>query len=166
MRYCSNCGSEIPHGSRFCPQCGTPIPPEDRDIFTEFNTDDTTNQFSSEDIRQNKGFAVLSYIGLLVLIPIFGASRSPFARFHANQGVVLLIFNVAYSIARAIAMGIMRALLYHEYFIPGKIIFHITNGATGLVQVLFVVWMVIGIVNAAKGRARELPIIGRIHILK
>ena len=89
MRYCSNCGSEIPHGSRFCPQCGTPIPPEDRDIFTEFYTDDTTNQFSSEDIRQNKGFAVLSYIGLLVLIPIFGASRSPFARFHANQGVVL-----------------------------------------------------------------------------
>ena len=109
---------------------------------------------------------MLSYIGLLVLIPIFGASRSPFARFHANQGVVLLIFNVAYSIARAITMGIMRALLYHEYFISGKIIFHIANGATGLVQVLFVVWMVIGIVNAAKGRARELPIIGRIRILK
>lgn len=167
MRYCSKCGSEIPQGSRFCPQCGQPVPPEEKSVFTDFNnTEDTTGQFHPEDIRRNKGFAVLSYIGLLVLIPIFAASRSPFARYHANQGLVLFIFNAAYSIARAIVMGILRAILCHEFFWPGNVAFGIINAATGLVHILFLIWMIIGIVNAAGGKAKELPIIGKIRILK
>ncbi|MDD5952905.1 MAG: zinc-ribbon domain-containing protein [Oscillospiraceae bacterium] len=172
MRYCTKCGTQMTDEDRFCPNCGTKVPPETTgDDFVSHvrdlnDTDDTTNQFSPQDIQQNKGFAVLSYIGLLVLIPIFGASHSRFARYHANQGLVLLIFSAAYSIARAIVMGILRAILCHDLFWPGSVVYSIINGATGLVHILFLILMIIGIVNAAKGRAKELPVIGRIHLLK
>ena len=39
----------------------------------------------------NKVMAILSYFGILVLIPIFAAKDDAFARYHANQGLVLLI---------------------------------------------------------------------------
>ena len=51
-----------------------------------FNTPDTTASYAAADVQNNKVMAVLSYIGILVLIPILAAKESPFARFHANQG--------------------------------------------------------------------------------
>ena len=58
------------------------------------NTNDFTEEFEQEDIQNNKTMAILAYIGILVLIPIFAAKESKFARFHANQGLVLLIIMV------------------------------------------------------------------------
>lgn len=50
------------------------------------NTSDMTSQFDPRDIQNNKVMAILAYFGILVLIPIFAAKESKFARFHANQG--------------------------------------------------------------------------------
>jgi len=36
----------------------------------------------------------------------------------------------------------------------------------GLVNLVFLVMLVLGIVNAANGRAKELPVIGKFKILK
>ena len=44
-----------------------------------------------QDVQANKVMAILAYFGILVLIPLFAAKESPFARFHANQGLILLI---------------------------------------------------------------------------
>src|SRR5689334_12413568 len=46
------------------------------------------------DIEQNKVYAVLAYIGLLFLVPLFAAPNSKFARYHTNQGIVLFIAAV------------------------------------------------------------------------
>lgn len=51
------------------------------------NTPDTTASYSQQDIDQNKIMGILSYFGILVLIPIFAAKESPFARFHANRAL-------------------------------------------------------------------------------
>jgi len=29
MRYCKNCGNELPEEAKFCPRCGTPVPAEE-----------------------------------------------------------------------------------------------------------------------------------------
>ena len=50
--------------------------------------------FNTEDVEQNKVFGILSYIGILVLVPILAAKDSQYARFHANQGLVLFITDV------------------------------------------------------------------------
>jgi len=134
--------------------------PEQKKDFAEKvaslnDTADTTSEFDPADIDGNKVMAVLSYLGLLVLVPILAAKDSKFARFHANQGIVLFIAEVAYSIAYGIVSSILNAI--HLGFISSLL---------SIVSVLFTVLAIIGIVNAVKGKAKELPIIGKFRILK
>ncbi len=106
---------------------------------------DKTAEFDPNDIAANKTNAVLAYIGILVLVPLLSAKQSPFAQFHANQGVVLWI------------AGMISAILC---FIPVIGII----GYAGAVAVI--VFSVLGIVNSASGTAKELPIISSINIVK
>ena len=93
--------------------------------------------------------AVLAYFGPLVLIPIFAAPKSKFARFHANQGLILLIFNVICTILSRI--DVLPLFIYPVLSCFSLFLF-----------VLFI----IGIVNVAKGKFKKLPVIGNIAILK
>ena len=114
--------------------------------------------FNTEDVKQNKVFGILSYIGILVLVPIFAAKDSQYAKFHANQGPVFFIFGIALNIiARVISISVS--------FIPlvSVMVNALVSGAVGLVCLVF---MIIGIVNACSGEAKKLPIIGNITLLK
>lgn len=103
-----------------------------------------------KDAQDNKIMGILAYLGILVLVPILAAKESPFARFHANQGLLLLIANVAFSIIYYILMFISLTV--------GMIF--------GILSIGILVLIIIGIINAAKGEMKELPIIGKYRILK
>ena len=125
-----------------------------KESFNNFNnTPDTTAEFDQQDIEQNKVMGILAYIGILVLVPIFAAKNSKFARFHANQGLVLAIAEVALGII----LGILGGIPYIGW------LFRIISSLFELVCVLFAV---LGIINAANGKAKELPIVGKFRILK
>jgi uncharacterized membrane protein len=47
--------------------------------------------FDQKDVEENKLVAALSYLGLLFLVPLLVKKDSPFAQFHAKQGLVLCI---------------------------------------------------------------------------
>lgn len=49
-------------------------------------------------IKEGKIFAVLAYIGILCLIPLLVKKENKFAFFHAKQGLVLFIAEVALGI--------------------------------------------------------------------
>ena len=115
-------------------------------------TPDYTSSFDPADVQNNKVMGVLSYLGILVLIPLLAARNSPFARFHCNQGIVLALAEVL----AGIVLGIGRSL---------PLIGWIFRLLGGLASILWIVLAVIGIVNAVNGRAKELPIIGGIKIL-
>ncbi len=100
----------------------------------------------------DKVYGILAYIGILVLVPIF-AGQSEFARFHANQGLVLFLSEIVLGVAS----GIVAAL---------PVVGFIGGLVGGLVSLLAFIFMIIGIINAAQGQMRELPIIGTIRILK
>ena len=103
----------------------------------------------NSDVESNKVFAILAYIGILVLVPIFAAPNSKFAKFHANQGLVLFIAEVIL-LAIAWTLGglwIIRLLV-------------------NVARILCLVLAILGIVAAAQGEEKELPVIGSIHILK
>ena len=168
MAYCEKCGAQLNEGTKFCPTCGAAVqagPSVGNTQNADFgatlqnmnNTEDTTQQFDPADIQQNKTMAVLSYLGILVLVPLLAAKDSKFARYHANQGLVLLITEVLLTIVVRVAGAILLAISWHLSFLVGLI---------NLVWILPFVLMILGIVNAANGRAKQLPLIGSITLLK
>ena len=174
MLLCEKCGTKVDEGTKFCPSCGNPM--EDpaleqqaqtqqntaqTDFSAKFanlnNTTDTTAEFDQADITNNKAMGILAYLGPLVFIPMFAAKGSKFARFHANQGLTLFIACGAWSIVYSILNWIILAISWRLYFISSII---------GLCSLVFLVLAVLGIVNAANGRAKELPVIGKFKFLK
>ncbi len=126
--------------------------------FAQFNnTADSTAGFDPQDIEQHKGMSVLAYFGPLVLIPMLAARDSAFARYHSNQGLLLCIASIIYGIAYSILSAVILAISWHLYFVVSLI---------GLVGFVFAVLAVIGIINAVNGKAKELPVIGKYHLLK
>lgn len=156
MAFCPKCGKEVADDAVFCAGCGANLAggaqnAQQGESVQEkakelLNTPDTTNQFDPTDINDNKVLAVLSYIGILVLVPLIAAPNSRYARFHANQGLTLWITSLILSAVTVIP-------------ILGWII-----GVVG--NIIAFVLMIIGIVNAVQGRAKQLPIIGKFTILK
>jgi uncharacterized membrane protein len=101
---------------------------------------------NQSDAEKNKGVAILAYI--IFFIPLLAAKESPFAMYHANQGLVLFL--------AAVALNILGGMIP---FIGWFLILPIGN-------LLILVLAIIGIMNAAKGATKPLPIIGGISILK
>lgn len=95
----------------------------------------------------DKLFGILSYLGILWLVGLL-AGKTEFAKFHANQGLVLFIADI-------IVVGIAAVIPFVGWFIIGPV---------GGIAVF--VFMIMGIVNAAQGQMKPLPIIGKIQILK
>ena len=145
MAFCGNCNTQVQDGTPACPSCGAPIGVN------------AQPQVGGSDVETNKLYAILAYLGFLVLVPILAAPKSPFARFHANQGLVLFIAEVVYGIVYSILAVILA-------FIP--IIGWLLIMVLGLLFIAFPVFAILGIINAVGGKAQELPIIGKIRILK
>ena len=108
-----------------------------------------------KDAEDNKIMGILAYLGILFLVPYLAAKESPFARFHANQGCVLFIVEIAFYIVMTILGIILPFGLY--------IIISLFNFVCGIG---FLVLVILGIINAIKGEMKELPIIGKYTILK
>ena len=128
------------------------------------NTTDHTSDFSKTDIEANKGPALLSYFGLLVLIPIFAAKHSPYARYHANQGLVLFVGMLVWAVIDGAVTALLRALLGNALGLWGM--YSLCGTALNIIYAGFSILAVIGIINVLNERAKELPIIGKYKILK
>ena len=164
MAFCNKCGKEIPVGANNCPNCGAPAGNAQQNaqnaqnaqdfVNNIMNTTDTTSQFDPQDINDNKGMSVLAYIGFLFLVPLLACPNSRFARYHTNQGLVLFLLELA--------IGVVTSIFT---FIP--VIGPIIGGLLSAVGGIFtLVLMILGIINAAQGQAKELPLIGKFTLLK
>jgi len=182
MKFCGKCGAQLEDNVKFCASCGTAVeapaaqqnqtqqnqaqqsqPAGDpNDLSAKFaalnNTADTTAEFDKADIEQNKVMGILAYLSWLVLIPIFAAKGSKFARFHANQGLVLAITEIVWWVVTSILSTVLYAISWTLGSLLGTLL--------GLVNLVFFVFVILGIINAANGKAKELPIIGKFKILK
>lgn len=113
---------------------------------------DYTNQFDTQDVADNKVISVLAYIPLLFWLPLVTGTKSRFGRFHANQGLILLLLYLVFVVANAII-----GLIFGWIPIVGGII----SGLVSLVLwALELALMIYGMVNTGNGRAKQLPIVG------
>lgn len=151
MTHCTNCGVQMGGNVGFCPNCGTAANTS-ASVLPEAN-----------DAKNNKVMAVLAYLGVLVLVPIFAAKESRFARYHANQGLVLLLAEIAYGVVASILSSIFTALLFSS---GAWGVWTLLNALLGLIWLVFLVLSIIGIVAAVNGACKPLPVIGKITLLK
>lgn len=105
------------------------------------------------DVNDHKLFAILGYIlPFLFFIPMVNDSskNNPFARFHANQQLILLVIGVGFYILSNVFYMTLGAL--------SLILFPIAN-------IAMLVLVVLGIINAAQGEMKELPLVGHFKLL-
>lgn len=92
-----------------------------------------TETTEEKDVRENKVWALLSYLGVLAIVPLIGKTDSPFAQFHAKQGIVILIG-------------------WALTWLPFGFVFGIAA----------IVLSVLGLINVAKGEKGKLPFVGEL----
>ncbi len=54
----------------------------------------TQKTTKTADVEENKQVAALSYVWVLVLVPLLTKRDSEFAQFHAKQGLILFIIEI------------------------------------------------------------------------
>ena len=106
---------------------------------------ETKELYTTDDIEKNKTMAGLAY--LLFFLPLIACPDSKYAKFHANQGLILLLVAIAGNVVLGFIplLGWMLAPLW------------------GLAILVLVV---LGFLNGFGGRAVELPVIGGFTILR
>ena len=109
----------------------------------KFYSDDLNDE-AREEVEKNKIFAMLAY--LLFFLPLIACPSSSFGRYHANQGLIVLICCVILSIVQIIPF-------------VGQIVF-LGGGICMIVLILM------GIGNAAQGKMVPLPVIGQFHLIR
>jgi uncharacterized membrane protein len=108
---------------------------------------------SSDGVSDHKLFGILGYIlPFLFFIPMINDSskNNPFARFHANQQLILLVIGVG------------------VYLLSN--VFYMTLGALSLVvmpiiNIAMLVLVIMGIINVVQGEMKELPVVGHFNLL-
>ncbi|MFP4498941.1 MAG: DUF4870 domain-containing protein [Vulcanimicrobiota bacterium] len=107
-----------------------------------YSAPEATSTEPASSIQENKVVTMLSYVGLLVLIPLLTkAKESAFVKYHVKQGLVLLIAGLA--------IGIVS-------FIP--FIGWIVGFAT---TIAVIVLAIMGILNVSNEQMKPLPMIGQ-----
>lgn len=159
MAFCRKCGAQLNDGAKFCPSCGAPTGSEQAQQQTYQQPQQQAYAPVQSDAQQNKVMGILAYLSWLVIVPWIAAKESPFARYHTNQGLVLAIVEIAWWILSAILTAIATA----AYSLGFLAVIGVISWILGIV---FLVFSILGIVNAAKGEMKPLPIIGGIKILK
>ena len=98
------------------------------------------------DVQANKGMAIVAY--LLFFVPLITGAhkKSPYVKFHTNQGTILFLFNLALNIVLNILGGFL-------------------GGIIGLLGLVMLVLVIIGIMNAAQGKMTPLPVIGNLFTI-
>lgn len=86
----------------------------------------------------DKLFGILSYLGILWLVGLL-AGKTEFSKFHANQGFVLWLAGIICAAVPFVGWAC---------------------------EIVVFVFMIMGIVNVCNGEMKELPLIGKLHILK
>jgi uncharacterized membrane protein len=130
----------------FTPPPPTGLPPAAASIASE-----------QADIDQNRVFAVLAYIGLLFIVPLLAAPKSRFARYHTNQGIVLFLASLA-------AYGVVGFAMIVTAVIP--FLGCLSAPLMIAIPVASFVFTILGIINAASGQFKPLPLIGHYELMK
>ena len=91
-------------------------------------------------VNEGKLYAMVAYLWILCLVPLFFKKDNQFALFHGKQGLVLFIGELAISV-----IGVVPFLGWLCFFV-GTLVFGVLS--------------LVGIVNALIGNYWKMPVVG------
>lgn len=114
------------------------------------------SQGSRSDAEKNKTMAIIGYIfSFLFFIPLISedSKNSLFAKFHANQQLILLIYwvgggTIVFILSIILALTIILPLLLWFAF-----------------SVCGIILIILGAINASNGEMKPLPLIGGFKLI-
>ena len=108
---------------------------------------------TTDDIDKSRAFAILAYFWILFLVALIAAPQSKFAKYHANQDLILFIATII----GAVGCKILGYFPFINFLL------------LVIVPVFWGGWLVLavlGVVNAAGGQCKPLPLIGHYQLIK
>ena len=102
--------------------------------------------FEPKDVEDNKILAAISYLGILVLIPLLMKKESKFVKEHAKQGLVLFIAGIVLWIVEAI-------------FVRIPVLGLIISILIWIIWVAIAIVSIIGLVYALQGKFWKIPLV-------
>ncbi len=128
------------------------------------STRDYTSNYAAEDIEQNKVVSALTYFGITFWLPFVVCPESRFGRFHANQSLIALIFYVVVGIVGAVLSLCLR-LVFGVLFMGG--IGVLLGALIGIIlNLVSLAVFLFGLLSTLSGKAKEIPIIGKLRLIK
>lgn len=175
MKNCPNCNAQLPDDAVFCTNCGNnlgaapvqpPMPQQPQPQQPPYqqpapapapapapNPFDHTDEFSEEEVHDNKIFALsvyaLSFIGIIIALLAKSSDNSQYLRFHIKQQLMILIGQVM--------VAFITALLSWTCVV--------TVAGLGLMAFLWVV-EIICFINVCRNKSIEPLLIRRLGFLK
>ncbi|OGM97342.1 MAG: hypothetical protein A2735_03160 [Candidatus Yanofskybacteria bacterium RIFCSPHIGHO2_01_FULL_41_21] len=96
---------------------------------------------NSSGLDNNTVMGILSYLGILVIIPFLMAKNVPFVKFHIKQGVVLAVIEIV--------LWVVSGMLWQLFAI------------VGILELALLILSIIGIINVVQKKEKELPVVGQ-----
>lgn len=171
MAFCGKCGTQVNDGTKFCPSCGATIEApaqqqaqqQAQPNYQQQTAQPVQQLDPAQDAQQNKTMAVLAYIIFFIPLVTGDHKKSPFVKYHTNQGTVLFLGMVAFGIVQMILNAILFSMLFS---VASWGAWSVITTILGLLWFVPAIFCILGIVHAVKGEMKPLPLIGKIKIIK
>lgn len=189
---CPNCSKVVKKDDMFCRSCGEALQEESKkkekkkstgvnqdEIFNKIgdnlekilDTEDTSKDYTKKDVNDNKGLAFISYFGPLALIPYFYNKGSKYVKYHAIQGMNLLVLWIGYFIFANILYLVKVTKTCTDYF-PGlftsctKVTPWWIKLPVDIIGLTLFAISIIGAFYALTGVAKKLPLVDKVNVFK
>ena len=117
--------------------------------------------FTESDVDTNKYIAALSYLGILLIIPLLRAGTSNFCKAHSKQGAAVLLYSIIISLLTLMAVFGLR-ILFLAFFEFSCNIFYIIAAVIGILMlILLLIPVFSGTISAFSGEYRSVPFVGK-----
>lgn len=115
---------------------------------------DDSSKYSKDEIESGRSLSILCYLGILVLIPYFTEKKNNYVLYHVKQGFNLLLIEL-------ICFAVLELSVRIIWFLGGLVSIFAT-----LLCLFYFGLSIAGIIYAYDGKAKELPVINKIKIIK
>ena len=127
------------------------------------DTKDYVYEYSAEEVNKYKNSAILCYIPFVSLYHLVSGNykKSEYLKFHTNEGLVLtILFAIVFVICRILSSVFKRNSL---------ILNDIPMVVEAIIAILYfscMLYMLFGVINTVNNKSKELPLIGKIRLIK